>query len=146
MPHPSPATTLREVQQALARDHGFASWAALRQELEDRARSHAEHQAIADDPTTPPTAVREFYRSDRLLVRLAAYARDPGKVTPAAMLLTRLGGALTTLHVEPSTVGDATHQVDLPLASLAAGEYVVRIEARDGEAATAQLVPLRVRP
>ena len=33
---------LREVQQALAREHGFASWAALKQEIDDRARSHAE--------------------------------------------------------------------------------------------------------
>jgi uncharacterized protein len=33
---------LREVQQALAREHSFPSWAALKQEIEDRARSHAE--------------------------------------------------------------------------------------------------------
>jgi ankyrin repeat protein len=36
------AVTLREAQQALAREHGFASWAALKQEIEDRARSHEE--------------------------------------------------------------------------------------------------------
>ena len=33
---------LREVQQALAREYGFASWAALRQELDDRARTSDE--------------------------------------------------------------------------------------------------------
>lgn len=33
---------LCEVQQALAREHGFSSWAALKQEIEDRARSHAQ--------------------------------------------------------------------------------------------------------
>lgn len=39
--HDGPAS-LREVQQALAREYGFASWAVLKQELEDRARSHEE--------------------------------------------------------------------------------------------------------
>jgi len=33
---------LREVQHALAREHGFASWAVLKQEIEDRARSSAD--------------------------------------------------------------------------------------------------------
>lgn len=33
---------LREVQQALAREHGFSSWVALKQELEDRARTAAQ--------------------------------------------------------------------------------------------------------
>ena len=33
---------LREVQHALSREFGFASWAILKQEVEDRARSHAQ--------------------------------------------------------------------------------------------------------
>ena len=33
---------LREVQQALAREHGFESWAALKRELEDRQRTFEE--------------------------------------------------------------------------------------------------------
>jgi ankyrin repeat protein len=33
---------LREVQQALAREFGFASWTLLKLEIEDRARSHAD--------------------------------------------------------------------------------------------------------
>jgi ankyrin repeat protein len=33
---------LREVQHALAQEFGFASWALLKQEIEDRARSHAQ--------------------------------------------------------------------------------------------------------
>jgi ankyrin repeat protein len=41
-PDHTAAPKLREVQQALAREHGFPSWAALKQEIEDRARSHAE--------------------------------------------------------------------------------------------------------
>lgn len=37
---------LRQVQQALAREHGFASWAALKHDLEDRARTSAERTAL----------------------------------------------------------------------------------------------------
>jgi uncharacterized protein len=33
---------LREVQHALAREYGFPSWAALKQEIEDRARTSDE--------------------------------------------------------------------------------------------------------
>jgi uncharacterized protein len=33
---------LREVQHALSHEFGFSSWAALKQEIEDRARSHAD--------------------------------------------------------------------------------------------------------
>jgi ankyrin repeat protein len=41
VPHFSGAPGLRAVQHALAREHGLASWEALKQELEDRARTHA---------------------------------------------------------------------------------------------------------
>lgn len=39
--------TLREVQQALAREHGFASWAALKEELADRALAAMSQDELA---------------------------------------------------------------------------------------------------
>jgi ankyrin repeat protein len=41
-----PNPKLREIQHALAGEYGFATWAALKQEIEDRARSHAERVAL----------------------------------------------------------------------------------------------------
>jgi ankyrin repeat protein len=38
----SPNHSLRQAQHAIAREYGFASWAALKQEIEDRNRSHDE--------------------------------------------------------------------------------------------------------
>jgi FOG: Ankyrin repeat len=38
----SPNHSLRQAQHAIAREYGFASWAALKQEIEDRSRSHEE--------------------------------------------------------------------------------------------------------
>jgi hypothetical protein len=45
LPGASPAPSLREVQQALAREYGFESWAALKLHLADQAladRTHTE--------------------------------------------------------------------------------------------------------
>ena len=54
--------------------------------------------------------------------------------TPAAVaaeVLTRQGKALATL---PATLKGDQYQVDLPLRSLALGEYVLRFTATRGEA------------
>ena len=37
---------LRQVQQALAREYGASSWAGLKQEIEDRARSFADTSGL----------------------------------------------------------------------------------------------------
>ena len=50
-PDHAAAPKLREVQQALAREHGFPSWAALKQELDDRARTHERvRELLAEEP------------------------------------------------------------------------------------------------
>jgi ankyrin repeat protein len=46
IPSPAAKPTLRELQHALGREYGFSSWAALKQEIEDRARSTADRLAL----------------------------------------------------------------------------------------------------
>jgi ankyrin repeat protein len=41
-PKNDPTVGLRQAQHTIAREYGFASWAALKQEIEDRNRSHEE--------------------------------------------------------------------------------------------------------
>jgi ankyrin repeat protein len=82
---------LREVQHALAGEYGFASWAALKQEIEDRARSHAERVALFLEKSAhrygvaPGTETWGNYERDapargaraaRLLARHPEIARD----------------------------------------------------------------------
>src|SRR5262249_3057323 len=82
---------LREVQQALAREYGFPSWAALKQELEDRTRTHADRVRLFLDKsvhrygTNPTTHKWGDYERDgaargalaaRLLERHPEIARD----------------------------------------------------------------------
>lgn len=64
------AVRLREVQQALAREHGFASWAELKQELEDRARTMMEtvdlflEKSVNRYGTNPATGKWGNYEAD----------------------------------------------------------------------------------
>jgi len=82
---------LRQVQHALAREYGLASWAALKQEIEDRARSSAERvrlfleKSVNRYGTEPATQKWGSYEPDRpsrgalaarLLARNPEIARD----------------------------------------------------------------------
>jgi uncharacterized protein len=86
-----PNPKLREVQHALAGEYGFASWAALKQEIEDRTRSHAERVVLFIEKSAhrygvaPGTETWGNYERDalargaraaRLLARHPEIARD----------------------------------------------------------------------
>ncbi|MGA0601232.1 ankyrin repeat domain-containing protein [Caulobacter sp. KR2-114] len=109
MPGHAGAPKLREVQQALAREHGFASWAALRQELEDRARTAAERvrlfleKAANRYGTSPATRKWGDYEADgpargalaaRLLARHPELARRDIHTAVAAHDLAAVRGFL----------------------------------------------------
>jgi hypothetical protein len=72
-----------------------------------------------------------------------AYAA--GDTTPAltARLLNRSGQAMLDLTVAPSAVATPDQQIELPLAGLAPGEYIVEVKAA-GEGDVKQLVGFRV--
>ena len=106
-----------------------------------RARTARDYQQIKADPDTVPLATREFARTDRLLIRVPAYG--PGSTVPSLSvhLLNRTGQPMSELQAEPSSVS-GTLQIELSLAGLAAGEYVLEIKAIDGDAK--ELVGFRV--
>ncbi|MBB6255018.1 ankyrin repeat domain-containing protein [Nitrospirillum iridis] len=75
---------LREVQHALAREHGFPTWAALRQEMEDRARTTAERIRLVLEKSV------NRYGTDPGTRKWGDYERDgPGRGAVAARLLAR---------------------------------------------------------
>ncbi len=108
-----------------------------------RARTARDYQQLKADSDAVPVAVREFSRTDRLLIRAPAYG--PANTVPAvtARLLNRGGQAMTDLQV---TVGapDSMALIDLPLAGLAPGEYVVEIKAAGEGGEAKELVGIRV--
>jgi len=95
-----------------------------------RARTVREFQALKADANAVPMAVREFSRTDRLLIRIPVYG--PGGSTPALSVhvLNRAGSAMSELPVQPGP-NAGEQQVDLPLAGMAPGEYVLEIKAGD---------------
>jgi hypothetical protein len=95
-----------------------------------RARTMRDFQLLKTEADAIPLAMREFSRTDRLLIRVPAYG--PGGTTPPlnAHLLNRAGSAMNELQAVPSPNADQ-QQLDLPLSGLAPGEYVIEITAGD---------------
>jgi VWFA-related protein len=108
-----------------------------------RARTLRELNDTKADPRATPTVDREFRRTERLLVRFEAYA--PGGATPAvtARLLNRQGAAMADLTLAPPAPG-AAFQIEVPVANLAPGEYVVAITATSDKGSAQEMIAIRV--
>jgi hypothetical protein len=108
-----------------------------------RPRTLREFQTLAADADAIPTATREFARTDRLLIRFDAFGPGGEPATPTAAILSRGGRKMFDLQVARSTTEGASHQIDLALAPLSAGEYLLEIAAApDGPR---QLAAFRIR-
>jgi VWFA-related protein len=112
-----------------------------------RARTPRELQQLKADADAPPVALREFSRTDRLLVRVPAYA--PGGASPAltARMLNRAGDAISDLPVTASATPGGDAQFDLALSSFPPGEYILEIKAAGGDGASSdsrELVAFRI--
>lgn len=109
-----------------------------------RARTLRDFQQLKTDPDAVPVAVREFSRTERVLVRVASYGPANSTPTVKARLLNRAGQAMSELAVAPAPGPAGASQIDLPLATLAAGDYVVELSADDGGADAKELVAFRL--
>jgi VWFA-related protein len=107
-----------------------------------RARTVREIQALKGAATTAPTAERSFSRADRMLVRVDAYA--PGNDVPAitARLLNRAGQAMSDVPVQSGQPGQG--DIELGLSSLAAGDYLIEINAKTSSGTAQQLVAFKI--
>lgn len=107
-----------------------------------RARNQVAARTLLAMPEPPPFAGREFRRTDRVFIRFMVYGADLASVS--AGLLNDRGGRLIAVPVTRLDTG--MHEIDVPLSSIATGDYLVSVEARlDGDAAQA-LVGFRVVP
>ena len=106
-----------------------------------RARTPLELRALiaATDPL--PYAGRQFDRTDRVLVRFNVTGAAAADATVTAHLVSKTGGALTAL---PLKTGPAGYELDLPLGSIAHGEYVISFEASHGADQAKQLLSFKV--
>jgi hypothetical protein len=74
-------------------------------------------------------AAREFSRTERLLIRLRAYGRPGTEPVVSAKLLGRMGQVVRDLSVSPAAAANGVHEIDLPLAGFAAGDYTIELTA-----------------
>ena len=108
-----------------------------------RARTVREFQTLAADAAAPPLASREFSRTERLLIRFDAYAAGAEQVQPTAVLLNRDGNKMSDVPIAAAQTG-GTHQINLSLASIPAGDYLVEISVKSASGEAKELVPFRV--
>jgi hypothetical protein len=108
-----------------------------------RARTAREFQQLKTDADAVPTTAREFSRTDRLLIRVQAYGPAGASPVLNVHLLNRAGAPISELQASPAPASSA-QQIDLPLAGLAPGEYLVEIKSGDAGDETKELVGFRV--
>jgi VWFA-related protein len=107
-----------------------------------RARTIPELNKLKADPDAIPTASREFIRSDRVVIRVPAYG-PAGTPALSVHLLNRAGQAMNELTATAAPK-QGEEQIELPIAGLAAGEYVVEIKTTGEGGEATELVGFRV--
>ena len=102
-------------------------------------------QLMKIDPRAVPTAAREFSRSERVFVRILTYGTGAAAPTLSARLLNRTGQPVADLPLTAGAGGnDNSHDIDLTLSSLPAGEYLVEVTATGPAAPAKELVGFRI--
>ena len=108
-----------------------------------RAGTELEMRRLVGDLEAVPTAGRTFRRTDRVLIRFEVYAPGSAVPTVTARLLGRSGSPMSDIPVPPPAPGQPT-QIDLALARLAPGEYLVELSATAGDEDAKELIAFRV--
>jgi VWFA-related protein len=108
-----------------------------------RARTAREFQTLAADAGAIPQPGREFLRTERLLIRFDSYGPGTEKPEVTAVLMNRAGQKMSDVQLAPGAAG-TTHQIDLGLASIPTGEYLVEITAKGTGGEVKELVPFRL--
>ena len=78
-----------------------AADACLARRRSIEGRTVPEYQRLKTDPQAMPTAAREFSRTERVFIRVPAYAPGTSAPTVTAKLLNRSGQAMSDLTVAP---------------------------------------------
>jgi len=97
---------------------------------------------VAADTNAAPDPSRQFRRTERLVIRVPAYAGgQPAQVT--GRLLNRVGQVVEQLEPMPAA-GDGVTQFDLPLAPLAPGDYFLQFTVRTDSGTVDERVPFKI--
>ena len=106
-----------------------------------RARTPLELRAIQSSPDPAPFAGRQFERTDRIVARFGVFGPGAADATVTVTLLSRRGAKLATMPLKAIAGG---YEIDLPIGSIARGEYVFEIAASRGADQAKALLPFKV--
>lgn len=107
-----------------------------------RARNAREFRSL-DTELAVPVSSREFSRTERLMIRVRAYGPVDTPVTLSARLLSRMG-AMRELPVTPAAGASGMSAIDVPLAGLAVGEYLIEVSATSTAGEAKDVIDFRV--
>jgi VWFA-related protein len=107
-----------------------------------RARTPRDIQQLKADPQAVPATGREFSRTDRLFMRVAAYG--VGAPALSVHMLSRAGQVMSELPVTPPAAPGSDATVDIAIAGLAPGEYIVEVKATGEGGEAKELVGFRL--
>ncbi len=97
-------------------------------------------RTLRGEPSPIPTAARAFRRTDRILMDVVAHATGDAPVQLVVELLNARGDVLVALPANASmTPSGVTARIEVPVASLALGRYVIRVRATQGDVSAADL-------
>jgi hypothetical protein len=107
-----------------------------------RARTPRELQQLKSDAQAIPATTREFSRMDKVFLRVVAYGA--GSPAVSAHLLNRAGQTMSELVVTPPVAPATESVVDVPVAGIAPGEYIIELKATGESGEAKELVGIRV--
>jgi VWFA-related protein len=109
-----------------------------------RTQSALERRNLDLGPEAMPYPGREFVRTDRLHIRFAVHGAAAAGATVTARMISQWGKELAALPLVPRPSADAPYDLELPLSSVARGDFLIAITAAAGEQSTRAFVPIRV--
>jgi VWFA-related protein len=107
-----------------------------------RARTPREIQQLKADPQAVPATTREFSRTDRVFMRVAAYGA--GAPTLSVHMLNRAGQSMSELPITSPASPGVDAMVDVPLAGVAPGDYIIEVKATGEGGEAKELIGFRV--
>jgi VWFA-related protein len=107
-----------------------------------KGRTVRDLQTLKGNSAAAPIADRTFSRAERLFVRVEAYSADGSAPTVSARLLNRGGTAMSDVPMQAGASGQS--ELEFGLSALAAGDYVIEINAKTGTGTAQELIAFKV--
>ena len=118
-----------------------------------RTQNALEYRTLERTPAAMPFPGREFVRTDRVLIRFSVGGAPATGAAATARIVSQWGKNLADLPLARKTAdqnGDGAptaatdYEIDLPLSSVARGEFLIAITAGSGADTVRAFVPFRV--